>query len=491
MAKFKATDRLTFGVDGSIIMVPNKDRESYFKQKFGLEKIKEQSFVKRKKMYLDEDGNEKPGMTGNERYTPSSSDLVRVPFRALSATVVAAGTWRATDFTDEAVLRRSVKKLIGKSAFVMHWQYTDECIGAIETASWSEKTAQDGLIIPAGIDIVYLINGEHNEKLCSNLLMEPPGIYSNSVTVEFEWEPSHDNFKDEDQFMQSIGQVHADGRMVARKVIDLVDYHESSICWLGADPFAKMKDKEGKLINPEEGAVFNNANQYVKEMYTKERHFFASYSFKKEGISLTNKIVKNLTDMEKILLELARKSLGLAADAEVTQAHIDSLVLGKKDDHTLLLSKSSKVEGLEREVTELKAKGDTGALTTELEKVKGEKTVLEGEKVSLTEKVGTLEPMALIGTAHLAAKRAEVVRLYKAGLKGVAEDATMLDNFTKSDSKGLDSFLTMFTKGVAEKFEAKCATCGTTEIEFRSTFVEAGKEGDKQERRHLGQQVRS
>lgn len=482
MPKFKHVDKLTFGADGSIILVPQKQRESYFKNKFGLTKPEISSFRKTKKMELEDDIND-PTMTGNEKYTPKASDLVRVPFRALSATVVAAGTWRATDFTNEEVLRRSLAKIIGKSAFVQHWQYTDECIGAIEKASWSERTVQGGgRIVPAGIDIVYLINGEHNEKLCSNLLMEPPGIYSNSVTVEFAWEPSHDDI-DEDQFYNMIGQVHADKRMVSRKVTEIIDYHEASICWLGADPYAKMKDDKGNLINPEEGAVYDNVNSFVKELYQKDRHFFASYSFKKENIYLTPEKLNNQTDMEKALLDLVRKILGLAADAEVTQAHIDSVVVAKKEEHdaaVTALSKMSKFAQMESEITALKASDKSVEITG-----------LKNEIETFKNKVAELEPFSVIGKAHFDAKKAETIRLYKLSLNGAAEDATMIANFEKADSKGLDSFLTMFTKGVKEKFEAKCKKCGITEVEFRSTFVEGEDTPPKNEgQKHLGMTFR-
>jgi hypothetical protein len=392
-------------------------------------------------------------------------------------------------------LRRALKKFVGKSAFTEHWQYSGNCIGVIESASWSEAKIFEGKKVPAGVDIVYLINAKLNEYLASNLLMTPPGIYSNSVTVEFEWEPSHDDFADEDCFMRCIGQFHADGRMVARKVTNLIDIHESSILWLGADPFAKMLDKDGNPINPEYGAAFDQVQGYAKEMYNSHKQYCASYSYKKEGIVLKSEI-ENKPVMEKALLEFARKILGLAADAELTQAHIDKLSALKfieADEHTRMTGSLTKVTELEKEVGELKSKGADTQLKKQNEDLTVEVAGLKKEKSDLELKVTQLDAFAKIGKANLEAKRAETVRLYKLSLgENQSEDAAMLETFSKADDKQLNAFLTMFTKGVAEKFEATCATCGVTEVSFRSTFADPENKGQgkKEEREHLGLRIR-
>jgi hypothetical protein len=493
MAKFKSTGKLTLANDGSLIYVPTTDRERFFMEKFGLKAEKTLAFKKKpRKLETGSEPDDKSAADvieldngsddpGANKWTPKEEDLIRVPFRALSATIVAGGTWRTTDFTDESMLRRSLNKIVGKSAFTEHWQYTSNCIGAVESSKWSEMRFMDGgKKVPAGIDVVYLINAKLNEDLASNLLMTPPGIYSNSVTVEFEWEPSHDDFADEDGFMRSIGQVHADGRMVARKVTDIIDYHESSILWLGADPFAKMLDKDGNPINPEFGAAFDQVQGFAKEMYESSKHYCASYSYKKEGIVLKSEI-ENTPVMEKLLLEFARKILGLAADAEVTQAHIDQLKALKfigADEHTKMTGSLTKVTELEKEVGELRTKGTDAQLKKQNDDFIIEVAGLKKDKGDLELKVTELEPFATIGKTNLEAKRAETIRLYKLTLEeGQKEDAVMLETFGKADDKQLNGFLAMFTKGVAEKFEATCSTCGKTEVSFRSTFAE-GEHGD-------------
>lgn len=514
MPKFKSTGKLTLGSDGSLIYVPTTHREQYIRDKFNLDEPKRLAF---KKSTVIENGKpdvddnraeavmmlEDANIDSSSKWIPKPENLLRFPFRGLSATVVAGGTWRTTDFSDEKVLKRSLKKIIGKSAFTEHWQSTNNCIGVVEAASWSEKRIVGNKVVPAGIDIVYLINAELNQKLVGNLLMNPPAIYSNSVTVEFEWEPSHDDFSDEGGFMRRIGEIHADGRMVARKVTEIIDYHESSILWMGADPFAKLLDAEGNPINPEMGAAFDQVQGLTKEMYDKNKHYFASYSYRKEEINLNIEIENN--PMEKLLLELARKILNLEATVEVTQAHIDQISAMKfvaSDEHKTLtesLAKAKKVDELEATITELKKNGDAALkkanddLSKDNLSLKSDVQKLKSEKEAAENKLKELEPFAETGKQRIELMRAETLRLYKVSLgEGKQEDQTMLDTFAKADEKQLSSFLTMFSKGVSEKFEATCKKCGETEVSFRSSFAAPTPEGGvKSKRPHLAEVARN
>jgi hypothetical protein len=323
---------------------------------------------------------------------------------------------------------------------------------------------------------VYLINAEQNEKLVSNLLMDPPAIYSNSVTVEFEWEPSHDDFQDEDDFIRNIGKVGPDNRMIARKVTNIIDYHESSILWLGADPFAKMIDKDGNLVNPEYGAAFDQVAGFTKELYSAGKQYFASYSFKKEGIVLSTEIENEKNNvMDKQLSEAVKVALGLKATDEVTAEHLakfSQMTLVKNTDHVTLTASLQKAADLEKEVQELKAKGTDETLKKQNSDLANEVVGLKKEKGDLELKVTELTPLAEVGKSTLEAKRNETIRLYKLQLaEGQAEDATLIETFKKADDKQLNGFLAMFAKGTAEKFEAHCTKCQSTEVEFRSTLT--------------------
>ncbi len=487
MAKFTGKNILKLGTEGSIITIEKEGKSTYLKTHFDLSEIKATPMKSKVEMAKQNAATDDPA-SGEELYTPKPEDLTRHPFRALTATVVAAGTWRATDFTNEAVLKRSMKKLIGKTAFTEHWQNVNNNIGVIEAATWSQASVQNGIKVPAGIDIVYLIDAKRNEDLVRSLLMPIPSIYSNSVTVEYEWEPTHDDFTDADDFDRYVGKEGPDGRMIARKVIDIIDYHESSILWMGADPFAKMIGKDGKLINIDEGSVFEQSTEYTKDAYKKDRYYMAAYSFRKDDINLKQE-VQTETIMEKELLAAVKLALGLKADDVVTATHLAqfaSMKLVKDTDHSVMVASLGKVTELEKEVTELKSKGTDPALkaanetlTKDLGVLKTEKETLTKEKDELTKEVATMKPLVDVAKEHLTKKVTEVERLYRASLAdGKAVDEALLTKIKAADSKELDSFLNLFTDGATEKFDIHCEDCQSTKISMRSTFAADPKGGD-------------
>src|SRR5690606_12701038 len=113
-------------------------------------------------------------------------------------TTVGAGSWKATDFSDVRMLKGSMGKLKGKTVYKEHDQEVDNWLGFVKETSWSEQfTNSTGDTVPAGIDGVLLIDAKTNPKIARGLLMGT--IYSNSVTVVFDWEMSH-HFEDEWEF---------------------------------------------------------------------------------------------------------------------------------------------------------------------------------------------------------------------------------------------------------------------------------------------------
>ncbi len=174
-------------------------------------------------------------------------EFLLAPFRLLSATIVGAGTWKATDFSDERVLRRSLPLLAKKPVYRNHWMDPDSWAGIIQELSWTPAFMQNGKRIPSGIDGLLAIDtvGEDNAQLARGILTG--AVRSNSVTIEFDWVPSHE-FEDDWTFERQIGTM-VDGRMVTRVVTNIIDYHETSIVGLGADPYAKSIDANGELTD--------------------------------------------------------------------------------------------------------------------------------------------------------------------------------------------------------------------------------------------------
>src|SRR5210317_758975 len=84
-------------------------------------------------------------------------------------------------------------------------------------------------------------------------MMDPPSVHSVSVTVTFEWKPSH-KFEDENEFYGKLGTYDDKGELVRRVVTKIHAYHEISFVAHGADPYAQ-KIVDGKIANPEYAAT--------------------------------------------------------------------------------------------------------------------------------------------------------------------------------------------------------------------------------------------
>lgn len=171
-----------------------------------------------------------------------------VPFRLVSAAIIGAGSWKATDFSQNNVLRMAMNLLMGKPVYKNHglWD-VDNWLGVVNEISWTESYVQDGVTVPAGIDGVLAIDIQTDDRKSIATGIATGAIRSNSVTVEFEWVPSHE-FESEYTFWELLGTM-VDGRMVCRVVTRIIDFHETSIVGLGADPFAKKIMVNGNLID--------------------------------------------------------------------------------------------------------------------------------------------------------------------------------------------------------------------------------------------------
>ena len=152
-------------------------------------------------------------------------------------------------------------------------------------AKWTESfTDNKNIRIPAGIDAILAIDAKTNPKIARGVLAG--GIFSNSVTVDFDWVPSHD-IDNQYEFENLVGTYAADGRMITREVTKIHDYYESSLCWLGADPYAKLIDKEGNLVNVDITSTYDSENQTVRDRYTKENRYNISLCWDKNVLSLS------------------------------------------------------------------------------------------------------------------------------------------------------------------------------------------------------------
>lgn len=142
--------------------------------------------------------------------TPQDKEFITPMFRLLSATIVSKN-YNPTDFSKNGVLRNSMKMLLGQTVNCDHSTDVGNAIGAVSKVLWQEAyETNDGFKIPAGINGVLKIDGKANPRIARGILMDPPSIHSNSVTVQFRWEKSHPQFSDA-EFYNRLGTYDEKG----------------------------------------------------------------------------------------------------------------------------------------------------------------------------------------------------------------------------------------------------------------------------------------
>lgn len=135
--------------------------------------------------------------------TPKDEEFIEPMFRLLSETIVSKN-WNPTDFGQNGVLKASMKMLLGQTVNCDHETNIGNAIGAVSQVMWQEAYKDGSFTIPGGINGILKIDGKANPRIARGILMEPPSIHSNSVTVQFKWDKSHPSME-ESEFYQKLG----------------------------------------------------------------------------------------------------------------------------------------------------------------------------------------------------------------------------------------------------------------------------------------------
>lgn len=424
---------------------------------------------------------------------PKPEDFVSVPFRLLSATTVAAGSWRATDFSDEAVLKESAPLLDKKPLYTEHNTILSNWIGVVNAPQWSsERIATDGSKIPAGIDGIVSIDAKMNPRIARGVLLG--GIFSNSVTVVFDWKPSHE-YEKAWQFYEKVGTMHGDGTMVRRIVTKIHDYYESSLVWLGADPYAKMIDDEGNLVNVDKTNVYQKSfsleSEEVKNSTQTSKSFSIASALDKNVLNLSlqnahlansGNVNENITIMKKELLSMLLATIGIANVEELTEAHIANLQVKPTEKE---LSEIASAQNLSKQVVSLMksvdekaenfeqfAKEHSFAKNEQLTKLK----TLQAQYDELAKENTNLKATASLGSKVLESQRKEVERLYGVTVGGKTNEA-VLRLIAKADLEELQAMAEQYGGKAVTEFGGSCKSCGSKEISFQSSV--SGQEKPK------------
>lgn len=386
-----------------------------------------------------------------EDLNPQDADFINPTFRALSKVIVHK-QWNPIDFGKEDVLRASMVLLKGSTINVDHETATGNAIGAISDVAWQDASTQAGIKVPAGINSVLKIDGKSNPRLARGILMDPPSVHSTSVTVEFEWEQSHPKM-DRSEFYSKLGTFDDKGNMYRRVVTKVKRYHEISLVPHGADPFAQLIKKDGKINNPKYAHISYNSEaekekgaEYFfmdfKELsLTEENDIFTDIISNGDGPPTIPKpnnpdssITKNKTNMKATTLLLA-----LAAQMGFIWELSEGDTLSK-DQSDSLMAKFKEIQA---------ASGSTEKLSQ-----------VETELTELKESSKGITALQEFQNTRLEELKAETTRLYNLAA-GDKKDETKLKAITESNDYAALTLLAEGYKAEVDKaMPITCADCG-------------------------------
>ena len=406
-------------------------------------------------------------------FNPNEDEFIEPIFRLLSNCIVSKN-YMPTEFPAD-VLKASIPLIIGQTVNCDHETNIGNAIGSVVDAFWQEayKTA-DGKEIPAGINGKLKIDAKANPRIARGINMDPPSIHSNSVTVQFEWKPSH-NFENPWEFWDKLGTYDDKGEMVRRIATRIISYKETSLVSHGADPFAQLLNNDGKIINPGYAdSVYNSFSEVIKEKVSHSCRAVSVTDFKAFGevavmhnTSKTNNEGKqpspvdtnqNSNTMNKELQEFLEKLFG-------------------EDMLTLAEGTSASVELVLTEVKNLiQEKKD---LSTQLAEAKKTNTSLQERVDTLENEAKTNKVMVEIGQNHFKEVKEATIASYKKLVGEDKADANILALIEKIDSlQTLVSFKATYDAQLEEKYPLHCADCGSHNIN-RASSVSQEENGDK------------
>ena len=382
---------------------------------------------------------------------PKDEEFIQPVFRMLSKVTVNKG-WRPIDFSKGDVLKKSMQMLIGQTINIDHEIAVGNAIGAVSEVYWQNAyKTKSGIEVPAGINAVLKIDGKSNPRIARGVMMDPPSIHSNSVTVRFKWEPSH-TLDDEGTFWSLLGTYDSNGEMYRLVVTEIMGYSETSLVSHGADPYAQKIKDDGEVVNPE---YADKQYSFSKDQEGKSLKFF-TYDYKQE--------LKLVADADSIPTVNNNNK-----NQQQKSFNMDELIKSITSEFNFTAEDSLSKENL---VTKLKEK--FSAQSQEVQALKQEKSDLETKVSGLEDEMASLKANNNELENITSQTKDEAKRLYKLA-KDKDADENIISLLDKADLKTASSFVKQYQKEVDEKFTQKCGECGSTNISRGS--AQATKEG--------------
>lgn len=377
-----------------------------------------------------------------EDLVPKDNEFIEPMFRLLSATIVSKNYY-PTDFSLPGVLKNSMNLMLGQTVNCDHATDIGNAIGSVSKVVWQEAYKDGDILIPAGINGILKIDGKSNPRIARGILMEPPSIHSNSVTVQFRWEKSHPELSD-DEFYDKIGTYDDKGELIRRMVTEIVRYTETSLVSHGADVYAQKIGEDGKIVNPKYANRVWNSYSEVKPEENNSTHNTYNYNN-----NTTNKNQETMK-LEEFLAKLFGDNMlslneGEQPTAEKALELVKSLIESKT---TLLDSESTlkeQVTNLTSEVTNLKAS-------------------IESSK-----------DMVELGKSYITELRENVLNNYKKICKDSLDEKDPIVLMINSDTTPvitLQGLNKSYTQRLEELYPLTCSKCGSKDVSRSSSFKE-------------------
>lgn len=394
---------------------------------------------------------------------PKEEEFINPVFRALSQVIVHK-KFNPIDFSNGDVLNSSMNLLKGQTVNVDHETMTGNAIGAVSEVSWEDSYELGGIRVPPGINTVLHIDGKSNPRIARGINANPPSIHSTSVTVEFEWEQSHTKLT-RDEFFNKLGTFDEHGEMIRRVVTKVKRYHEISLVNHGADPYAQLIKKDGKINNPQYAHISYNNNS---ELSVGASSFFMDF--------------KNLWDSG--VSDIVANSQGLPTIPDIPIINIQNQENMK--ELVILLAATLKVPLAFTETGELTEENSTAltdALSTVLSEAEAEKNAHAQTKAQLATANANAGPelteLSQFKQATITALRDKVINTYKLSV-GTKVDPTLLESLAgMQDFNALTTMLKTYEASLEEKAPLKCTKCGSSSVSRASASINSdGGEGN-------------
>jgi len=376
-----------------------------------------------------------------EDLKPNDSEFIEPVFRMLS-NVTVHSRYNPIYFP-ETVLKKSMYKLIGQTVNVEHETAIGNAIGTVKSVEWQKVYTANGVKVPAGINAVLKIDGKSNPRIARGIMMDPPAIHANSVTVNFKWKKSHPELSDE-EFRNKLASYDKEGKLIQKIATDIIAYHETSLVSHGADPFAQKVGPDGKIVLP----------NYANERNSFKAEDIPVFDWKdwKEYTELTENKESNNQNFDEMddILRFIETFFGFEKESlnetnyqdKVKGVDLEKMkgVFEKSKEPLIILDLTGK-EVIEKEINTLRA--FKASIPEDL-----------NEKISFSE----------VGKNATNTLRVDTERLYKLSIKDGKEDDNILSIINGADYKTLESLHKQYEKITEGEYSFTCKACGSHDV---------------------------